>query len=223
MWRMGAALALAVGVHAAVGAALWRWAPRAAAPRPERAATEVDVRQNAAGGARPAAAAGGAAKRRRAPSREAIAVVAAPAIAPDEASDNENETAENESANANGNGKANGSGNAGATGGAAAGGGPVAAPVAVAGAIDVRRLIAEATARIRAHRRYPELARRRGIEGTVRLAFRVLPDGRVSELTVRKSADDASLDEAAREAVLESVPLPPIDFAEIDLEFRLSE
>ena len=82
---------------------------------------------------------------------------------------------------------------------------------------------AEALARIIAHRRYPDLSRRRGIEGTVRLSFRVAPDGRVIDLRVVKSADP-ELDDAAREAVADASPLPLFDGrVEVDLDFRLQE
>ncbi len=90
------------------------------------------------------------------------------------------------------------------------------------GSADRSALIAETRARIRSHRRYPELSRRRGIEGVVGLAFRVQPDGHVTDLIVRRSADPA-LDEAAREAVLAAMPLPPLGEVEIDLDFVLHE
>ena len=82
--------------------------------------------------------------------------------------------------------------------------------------------LAEILARIRAARRYPELARRRGIEGTVRLSFTVLGPG-APVVTVIRGADPA-LDEAAREAVLAAAPLPAIDGAlEVELVFRLTD
>ena len=82
--------------------------------------------------------------------------------------------------------------------------------------------IASLLARIRAHRRYPELARRQGIEGTVGLRFHVRPDGS-AEIEVVRSADP-SLDEAAREAVIAAAPLPRLQGPqEIDLDFRLTD
>jgi protein TonB len=97
------------------------------------------------------------------------------------------------------------------------GSGPPAAPAAPT--ID-KALLRQ---RIREHRRYPELARRRGIEGVVGLHFQVRSDGSVADLAVTRSADE-SLDEAAREAVLAAAPLPPVaGVVEIDLEFRLRE
>ncbi|HZX33385.1 MAG TPA: TonB family protein, partial [Rhodocyclaceae bacterium] len=48
---------------------------------------------------------------------------------------------------------------------------------------------------------YPVSARRRGIEGEVRLEARIGPSGHAQEVKVAASAGDASLDEAAQEAV----------------------
>jgi protein TonB len=48
---------------------------------------------------------------------------------------------------------------------------------------------------------YPVSARRRGIEGEVRLEARISPAGQAQEVKVATSAGDASLDEAALEAV----------------------
>ncbi|HZX33494.1 MAG TPA: energy transducer TonB [Rhodocyclaceae bacterium] len=48
---------------------------------------------------------------------------------------------------------------------------------------------------------YPVSARRRGIEGEVRLEARISSSGHAQEVRVAASAGDASLDEAAQEAV----------------------
>ncbi|MGE5493507.1 MAG: energy transducer TonB [Actinomycetota bacterium] len=48
---------------------------------------------------------------------------------------------------------------------------------------------------------YPVSARRRGIEGEVRLEARISPAGQAQEVRVIASAGDLSLDEAAQEAV----------------------
>lgn len=75
--------------------------------------------------------------------------------------------------------------------------------------------------RIAARRYYPELARRRGVEGTVGVSFYIEPDGRVSRLSIRRSADPA-LDEAAADAVRTAAPLPHVDGAlDVDLDYRL--
>lgn len=56
-------------------------------------------------------------------------------------------------------------------------------------------------------RHYPRLARQRGVEGVVLLAFRVGRDGQVRDLRVVRSAGGV-LDQAARETVLRAAPLP---------------
>ena len=69
----------------------------------------------------------------------------------------------------------------------------------------LRRL--EAAVRSRAALDYPKVARRRGLEGTVELRFRVRGDGRVTGLEVLRSAGPV-LDQAARAAVEAAAPLP---------------
>lgn len=83
--------------------------------------------------------------------------------------------------------------------------------------------LAELAARIRAHRHYPELARRRGVEGTVLLRFSIRPDGGVAALEVIEGVDPA-LDEAARDAVLAATPLPPVEGTiTVPMPFRLHD
>jgi protein TonB len=83
-------------------------------------------------------------------------------------------------------------------------------------------LVKELLAKVRGARRYPELARRREIEGTVRVAFTVGVDGKPVGLKVVRGVD-ALLDDAAREAVERAAPLPRLDGpVEIDLEFALT-
>ncbi len=93
----------------------------------------------------------------------------------------------------------------GATSGGAAGAGAGPARVGDGLGDALRRL--EAAVRARAARDYPALARRRGLEGTVELRFRLRPDGGVVGLEVVRSAGPV-LDEAARAAVLAAAPLP---------------
>lgn len=110
-----------------------------------------------------------------------------------------------------GGGGARGEGAAGGAGGGGAG---------AAEGEDEAEVARRIRARIAAHRRYPALARQRGIEGTVRLSLQVRPDGSVDVAVVRGA--DPMLDEAAREAVLASAPLPPTrERLEIDLEYHL--
>ena len=49
--------------------------------------------------------------------------------------------------------------------------------------------------------RYPEAARRQGIEGTVLLKMHITEQGRVEEVQVERSAGHQELDQAAMEAV----------------------
>lgn len=124
--------------------------------------------------------------------------------------------ARNHALSGTGSGDAPGSG--GRTG--ASGPGTTAPGEHAAGAsADLRHLIVD---RIRAHRQYPPLARRRGIEGTVGLRIAIRGDGSVDVRVVRSA--DPSLDEAARQAVLAAAPLPsvagPLD---LDLAFRLHD
>ena len=55
--------------------------------------------------------------------------------------------------------------------------------------------------RVNAHPEYPAVARSRGYEGMVLLAAEVAADGRVENLTIKKSSGYASLDRSALEAV----------------------
>jgi protein TonB len=82
---------------------------------------------------------------------------------------------------------------------------------------------AQIQARILAHRRYPLLARKRGLEGTVEVVFRVDAAGNVVDLRVDKSAGEL-FDAAAVDAVRAAAPLPvcaqPI---RVPIRFRLVE
>lgn len=88
------------------------------------------------------------------------------------------------------------------------------------------RYEAELRQRIAAHKRYPSLARRRGVEGTVRLVLSIDPDGR---LTAVQSPGRAPLvlARAARRAAEQAAPFaPPPDGAfrvELSLVFDLDD
>jgi len=69
--------------------------------------------------------------------------------------------------------------------------------------------IAELIRHLEAHRRYPAQARRRGIEGTVGLAFRVAPDGDLLVAEVRQPSGSPLLDRAAVRTLERAFPLPP--------------
>jgi periplasmic protein TonB len=92
-------------------------------------------------------------------------------------------------------------------------------------------LLAEYQARLRAaierERRYPVPAVRRGLEGDVRVGFRVRSDGRIEDIVVLEGSGHAMLDEAAIEAIrrVGRAQPPPHGIGgrefEILLEFRL--
>jgi periplasmic protein TonB len=62
---------------------------------------------------------------------------------------------------------------------------------------------------LEAHRHYPVQARRQGIEGTVRLAFRIRVDGSLAAIEVRESSGSRLLDRAAVRTVERASPVPP--------------
>ena len=121
-------------------------------------------------------------------------------------------------------GSGNGSGPATASVGGGKPGGMGASPTGIVKPPDHRSLLAEAMERIRQHRRYPELARRRHLEGTVVVAFRVGENGSIENAHVKRGVDEM-LDQAALDAVRESSPLPsPLASdgeLEVDLHFSL--
>lgn len=59
-------------------------------------------------------------------------------------------------------------------------------------------------------RRYPNSAKREGLQGTVQVRFTVSMDGSVSGVSIAKSAGFAILDEAALQAVHRAAPFPKI-------------
>jgi TonB family protein len=130
---------------------------------------------------------------------------------------------------AGGPGGAGGPGDAGGPGGGVAGARGGAAGGLVAGVGhggggggtgDPGRLIA---ARVGAHKHYPTLARRRGLEGLVLVEFAVGPAGHAVDLAVIQSAG-AVLDEAARDAVRRAGPLPAVaGRVQVPLRFRLTD
>lgn len=98
-----------------------------------------------------------------------------------------------------------------------------ASPAAVAGSgaagggkeLYLRSLFAH----IEAHKFYPPAARRRQLEGQVRVAFTIEPSGQISNLKV--SEGHPQLEEAARQTVLGALPLP-LPAAGVTLPFALT-
>jgi protein TonB len=69
--------------------------------------------------------------------------------------------------------------------------------------------IGELIRHLEAHRRYPAQARRRGIEGTVGLAFCVAAEGDLLSAEVRQPSGSRLLDRAALRTLERAFPLPP--------------
>ena len=71
-------------------------------------------------------------------------------------------------------------------------------------------------------RYYPRLARRRGIEGEVRLRFRISPAGEVESVEILKGSGHALLDSASIRTVYRAAPLPYVEgWLEVPLSFVL--
>jgi protein TonB len=77
---------------------------------------------------------------------------------------------------------------------------------------------------------YPESARRAGIQGTTLLRIHIEVDGRVSDVTVERSAGYQGLDRAAADAVRRWRFEPALDsagpvsmWALVPVEFRISD
>lgn len=83
--------------------------------------------------------------------------------------------------------------------------------------------IAEIHARIQAALLYPREARRRGVEGTVRLRFALAEDGHVRRVDVRESSGARLLDRASIETVRRAQPFPFVaGELEVPVVFRLT-
>lgn len=92
---------------------------------------------------------------------------------------------------------------------------PVAASVPTAAAPEPRQVVISPTWRnaltswLRAHRTYPEAARRRGDQGRVMLRFTVERDGRVSDAALVQGSGFPNLDDAAV-ALVRNAHVPPL-------------
>ena len=80
-------------------------------------------------------------------------------------------------------------------------------------------LIANAIERTKA---YPLLARKRGIEGTVYVSFRIGHDGKPEELAIQKSSGFGILDTATLDVIKRAAPFPHIENrVEIPVTYKL--
>ncbi|MGH7351824.1 MAG: energy transducer TonB [Candidatus Methylomirabilales bacterium] len=78
--------------------------------------------------------------------------------------------------------------------------------------------------RIKGAQRYPELALRFGMEGTVEVEFEIARDGSVEWVRVTKSSGYPLLDEASVEAVKRAAPLPVVPGRiRIPISYRLRD
>ncbi len=78
--------------------------------------------------------------------------------------------------------------------------------------------------RIEEVRIYPENARAGGIEGTAVVAFRILPDGRLGPVRLRKSSGHSALDGSSLETVRRAAPLPYVrGVIVLPIRYRLNE
>ena len=69
---------------------------------------------------------------------------------------------------------------------------------------------------------YPRIARERGIEGEVRLRFRLTPSGSIEKIEIIRSSGYEILDKASIGAVYRAVPLPYLSgWVEVPMRFEL--
>lgn len=68
---------------------------------------------------------------------------------------------------------------------------------------------------------YPEEARRKGIEGELRLLLMLMPDGRIDEVRILSSSGNAVLDQAAHRIVRKAAPYEAIPTEVLDGKNRL--
>ena len=85
---------------------------------------------------------------------------------------------------------------------------PIQPPAVDEGLLDEirQRYLAEVMAHIEAHKWYPKSARRRGIQGEVKVSFILMPDGSIKDIEVRDGP--GVLVAAAGSAVNKAVPMP---------------
>jgi len=71
---------------------------------------------------------------------------------------------------------------------------------------------------------YPALARKRGIEGTVQVSFRITLTGEPEEIRIMKSSGFRILDRATLRVVKKAAPYPHLDRrVEVPVAYKLRE
>ena len=102
--------------------------------------------------------------------------------------------------------------------GAGPGGGTGPRPPSVAD------LLAAVRRRIEAAKRYPDEARRDGIQGTVTVRFRLRVDGQVEAAEVARSSGSRMLDDASLDTIRRAAPFPPLKgWVQVPLAYTLNE
>ena len=89
---------------------------------------------------------------------------------------------------------------------------------------DLADLLARIRGRIEAATRYPEEARREGIQGNVHVRFRLREDGQVEAVEIARSSGSRLLDEASLETIRRAAPYPPVrGWVRVPIAYTLSE
>ena len=70
---------------------------------------------------------------------------------------------------------------------------------------------------------YPKVARKRGLEGTAIISFRIDPDGDVADITIERASGFSILDRAAIKSIKRAAPFPHYDsMLKVEVTFRLT-
>ncbi len=82
-------------------------------------------------------------------------------------------------------------------------------------------IVTEIRRRIERAKKYPEIARRSGIAGRTLVSFRIDPDGRPQEITLKMSSGSEILDQEALATIRRAAPFPNHEnFLEIGIRFQ---
>ncbi len=99
---------------------------------------------------------------------------------------------------------------------------PAIPPDSAAAEVATDALMRQIRARIEAAVTYPVAARRRSLEGSAGVRFRVASDGRPYDIELGRSSGHSLLDRAAVQAVNAGAPFPPLDGRiSVPISFRL--
>lgn len=76
---------------------------------------------------------------------------------------------------------------------------------------NLNQLISLIYSQIAEHKIYPEQARQLGQSGEAVIAFTILPDGQIKNITIQKSSGYSSLDDAAKSAIRTATPFAGVN------------